>query len=155
MALILIYNDQTETIDFTVTSNNVYCSIFDEICKVIIEKFNLSNLLSDYRMVYYDPLYDLWIGFNIHVTKRITEVIRHSTSKTLKIRIEQRQRNIFTSFVKEKTIDKVESKPTEDGSKRFFFFIRIIKKKKKSFFLFRMCTFDYLVRSTYWKSFKS
>jgi len=125
MTLILIYNDRTATIDFIAAFND-YCCIFDEICKVIKETFNLSNLLSDYHMVYYDPSYNLWINFNIHVTKRITQVIRESTSKTLKIRVEQCQKNISTLFAKKKTIDKVEPKPIEDGSKLFFVFISII-----------------------------
>jgi len=119
MALIIIYNNQTETIDFQAAFDD-YCCIFDEICKIIMEIFNLSNLLSDYRMVYYDPLYDLWMGFNIHVTKRITEVIRYSTSKTLQIRIEQLPRNISTSLITKKTIEKVEFKPIENGSQFFF-----------------------------------
>ena len=119
MSLILIYNDRTETIEF-LSAFDEYCSIFDEICNVIMETFNLTNLLSDYYIVYYDSSYGLWINFNIHVTKRITELIRYSSSKTLKIRIERRQRNTPKSFVEKKIIDTVKSKATENDSKLLF-----------------------------------
>jgi hypothetical protein len=120
MSLILIYNDRTETIEFLAAFDE-YCCLFDEICRIIIETFNLSNLSSDYHMVYYDPSFSLWINFNIHVTKRITELIRYSTSKTLKIRIERRQRNTTTLFLEKTNINKVKSNTTEDVRKFFFF----------------------------------
>jgi hypothetical protein len=86
-----------------------------------VESFNLSNLSSDYHMVYYDPSFSLWINFNIHATKRITELIRYSTSKSLKIRIERRRRNTTTLFLEKTNINKVKSNTTEDVRKFFFF----------------------------------
>lgn len=122
MSLILVYNSRTETIEFKAAFNE-YCCIFDEICGVIMETFNLSNLLCDYHLVYNDPLYGLWINFNIHVTKRITELIRYSSSKTLQIRIERRQRKVTKPFLEKKIIDNVKFKATENDSKLFLFFL--------------------------------
>jgi hypothetical protein len=107
-------------IDF-IAAFDEYCCIFDEICNVIMETFHLNNLLNEYDMVYYDPSYNLWIGFNIHVTKRITEVIRHSTSKTLKIRIERCRRPIPSLYLKRKTIADIDCKTREDCSKLLVF----------------------------------
>ncbi|CAF0730110.1 unnamed protein product [Adineta steineri] len=113
MALILIYNGRTETIESLATFNE-YCCIYDEICKLIIEKFHLSNLTSDYHMTYYDSPYGLWINFNFHVTKRIIELIRNSLFKTLKIRIEERrQRNITRPLVEKKIIDNIQPNALE------------------------------------------
>jgi hypothetical protein len=116
MTLILIYADQTVKIGFSAAFDDL-CCIFDEICQVITETFNLSNFLTDYHMQYYDPLYDLWINLNIHVTKRITYIIRQSSLKSLKIRIKQCERSTSTSSIKTKIIDKIESKSNEDSSK--------------------------------------
>jgi molybdopterin-binding protein len=122
--LVLIYNDQTENIDFSAALND-YCCIFDEICKVVKETFNLNNLLDNYNMVYFDQAYNLWINFNIHVTKHISQIIRRPTSRTLKIRVEQRQRNTVTSFIRKNTVDEVNFKPTKGDSKSFPLVIRI------------------------------
>jgi hypothetical protein len=118
MSLDLTYNARTEKIEF-LTAFDEYCCLFDEICKVIMETFDLSDLLRDYRLVYFDYAYNLWINLNIHVTKRITEIIRHSSLNTLKIRIERHQRNIT---------NKVESTTIEDDSKLLSLFINITMK---------------------------
>jgi hypothetical protein len=125
MTLILIYNNQTKVIEF-MSAFDEYCCLFDEICKTIMETFNLSNLLIDYRMVYFDASYGSWINFNIHVTKRITEIIRHSTLQKLKIRIEQYQRNNTRAFIQKTFVDKADSTTTEDNSKLFSFLINIL-----------------------------
>ncbi|UJR23593.1 hypothetical protein I4U23_026582 [Adineta vaga] len=104
MSLILNFNDRTETVDFPAAFDD-YCCLFDEICKIITEIFNLTDLQCDYLLVYYDPLYNLWINLNIHVTKRITNLIRQSSSRTLKIRIERRRKNHATTAIETNTID--------------------------------------------------
>ncbi|CAF1634218.1 unnamed protein product [Adineta ricciae] len=103
MSLILIHNDQTVPVELP-RALDEYCCLFDEICKTIISTFKLNNLICDYHLTYYDPLYKLWINLNIHVTKRITEILRESSAKTLKIQIQRRQ-NLTTYSIKTKKFD--------------------------------------------------
>ena len=122
MTLVLIYNDRTEVIEFTAASDE-YCCIFDEICGIIMNTFDLSNLLCDYHMAFHDVAYGVWINFNVHVTKRITELLRDSVLKKLKIRIERLQRNAIPSF------NKVESRATENRGKLFSLIINVTEYK--------------------------
>ena len=55
MSLILTYNDQTVPVEFP-RAFDEYCCLFDEICKTIIDTFQLNNLICDYHLTYYDPL---------------------------------------------------------------------------------------------------
>ena len=116
MSLMLIHNDQTVPVEFP-RALDEYCCLFDEICKIIIETFKLNNLVCDYHLTYYDPLYKLWINLNIHVTKRITEILRESSAKILKIQIQHRRQNPTTYSTKTKTYDDTLSRINHDDSK--------------------------------------
>lgn len=116
MTLVLTCKDRTETIEFLAAFDE-YCCIFDEICRVIMETFDLHDLSMNYHMKYYDPSYNIWINFNIHVTKRISEILRRSPKKILKIRIEQRRTNHNRSLIPEQIVDPMEIDSPVDDSK--------------------------------------
>jgi hypothetical protein len=105
MSILVHFNNQSETKRLYVALSD-YCCAYEETCAVIRRQFDVENSLSDYNMAYYDPSYSTWVNFNIHVSNRITELLRYSSSNIVEIRLDEKPKNSLPSFIKKEVSEK-------------------------------------------------
>jgi hypothetical protein len=120
MSIVVHFNNQSETIKLDAAFND-YCCTYEEVCAVIRKQFHFKNSLSEYHMVYYDPSYSTWVNFNIHVSNRVTELLRYSSSNTVQIRIEYKPTKTLTPFKKKQITEKSDLRITDNISKPTLF----------------------------------
>jgi len=134
MSIVVHFENRSETIKLDAAFND-YCCIFEETRQIIQKHYDLKNSLSEYYMVYYDPSYSTWINFNIHVSNRVTELLRYSSSNTVQIRLEYQPKNISMLLREKENLGKLDTDITEDTSKLFYLRYEIHRVVSNSLFV--------------------